>query len=304
MVGLLCSTSHIMFWCIIYDIIIQDKETTMRMNFYELLDNMKFNIGNEYSKLYTLLFVEKSIHSIYGGSRTLARYINDEYFRKLPFRKTFTSIEDLMERLSIKTYSEGLDQLLTFCEFIFAILPSKLLNGNNQAKEQADTIKANIKDILESTNNKLILRPNSDNEFIIVEDDKAVTLAAELIDDIDVAFDILQYKHRSLKGNLPEKRKLLTSVAAYLEPILRNKSLSSAGYKTIESDMGFILNNFHIRHNNKEGSTAKDYIVNITDDELENWYDKAYNMAVLVVLINNHVTVENEILDLKQKHNW
>lgn len=275
----------------------------MRMNFYDLLDNMKFNVGNEYSKIYKLLFNEESVYSN-GRIKTLADYINDEYFRQLPFRRTFTSIYDLMTTLSINKYSESMDKLFTFCEFVLAILPNKFLIYNGGAKKQADTIKANIKYILEATNNKLVLRPNSDSEYIIVEDDKAVTLAAELIDDVDVAFDILQYKHRSLKGNLPEKRKLLTSVAAYLEPILRNKSLSSAGYKTIESDMGFILNNFHIRHNNKEGSTAKDYIVNITDDELENWYDKAYNMAVLVVLINNHVTVENEILDLKQKHNW
>lgn len=114
----------------------------------------------------------------------------------------------------------------------------------------------------------------------------------------------MEYNHYGLKGNLSKKRSILVSLGAYIEPILRNKSLLNAGYKELESNVGFLLNKFHIRHNNKEGKTAQEYIVNITDEQLENWYDKTYDMIIQVIITNENISAEKEIEQLKKDYTW
>ena len=129
-------------------------------------------------------------------------------------------------------------------------------------------------------------------------------MAAQLVTDPVVAFDLIEYNHFTIKGHLAEKKAILVSIAGYIEPILNSKTLSSAGYKQLESDAGFVFNNFHIRHNNKEGSKANDYIATISNNELEEWYDKAYELALSVIIINDYLSIGNDIAEIKPKYTW
>ena len=137
-----------------------------------------------------------------------------------------------------------------------------------------------------------------------MEKNKAATLAAQLVDDEVVAFELIEYNHFALKGDLEGKKKLLFSLAAYIEPILKSKVLQKSGYKQLESDAGFLFNNFHIRHNNKVGAKAQDYITTVKDAKLEEWYDKAYEVALSVIIINDYLTIGQDIADIKSKHVW
>ena len=129
-------------------------------------------------------------------------------------------------------------------------------------------------------------------------------MAAQLVTDTAVAFDLIEYNHFAIKGHLAEKKAILISIAGYIEPILNSKVLSTAGYKQLESDAGFVFNNFHIRHNNKEGSKANDYIATISNKDLEEWYDKAYELAVSVIIINDYLSIGNDIAEIKPKYTW
>ena len=106
------------------------------------------------------------------------------------------------------------------------------------------------------------------------------------------------------KGDLDKKRKILASLGGYVEPTLKSRVLQNSGYKQLESDIGFVLNNFNIRHNNKTGAKAQDYIISCSDKELEGWYDKAYNMLVAVIIINEHISVQQELAEIKSKYKW
>ena len=72
----------------------------------------------------------------------------------------------------------------------------------------------------------------------------------------------------------------------------------------MESDVGFMLNNFHVRHNNKNGAKAQDYIVSLNDTQLEEWYDKLYNAILAVIIINDHIPTQTGIESLKKTYNW
>jgi hypothetical protein len=130
------------------------------------------------------------------------------------------------------------------------------------------------------------------------------TQAVELITDNVVAIDMIEYNRFSMKGNLAGKKKALMSIANYIEPILRAKTLQNGGHKQLESDMGFLLNNFHVRHNNKTGAKAQDYIVSMSDSELETWYDKIYNTELAVIIMSEQIAITSELQELKQKYSW
>lgn len=274
----------------------------MRRNLYNLLSQREFNIRREHQTLWQL-FCDESCYHTYGSAYSLSRWIDIEHFRTLPFRGSFTSLSSMMEELGIGPRSiPDIDKLLLFCELIYAVIPWNIKNYPSTVQNQVDTIIHNINYILEQTNHEF--RKDSEGRSIIVEKNKAATLASELVDDDTVAFELLEYNHFALKGDLEGKRKLLVSIAAYIEPILRDHTLQKNGYKQLESDAGFLFNNFHIRHNNKVGNTAKAYITSIGDNELEEWYDKAYEVALSVIIVNDYLSINQEISDVKTKYSW
>lgn len=275
----------------------------MRTNFFQLLTQKSLDPQKEYETLWFLFFEEKSV-STYYSMRTVAKHIDDNYFRKLPFRGSFASLNNMMEALDLyKRSAIDIEKLFVFCELLFAVMFDQKANDYaHPMREQRTTILSNISHILDKTNHEF--QKDAEGRWIIVEKNQAATMAAQLVTDPVVAFDLIEYNHFTIKGHLAEKKAILVSIAGYIEPILNSKTLSSAGYKQLESDAGFVFNNFHIRHNNKEGSKANDYIATISNADLEEWYDKAYELALSVIIINDYLSIGKDIADIKPKYTW
>lgn len=272
-----------------------------RRNFFDIISSVGFNANDEYDRLNYLFSEEESIPQRYYAI-TLKSYINDKYFRLLPFRGTCTDIDDMLARLQNTGYSTPLERLFVFCEFLIAVLPDEQTKNNSYAHEQSCTILQNIMAILEQTNHELSRLSNS--QLIITEKNPSATQAIELVEDDAVALGLLEYNHFVLKGNLEEKRRILVSIGRYLEPLLRSRKLQNAGFKQLESDMGFMLNNFHIRHNNKEGQKAQEYIQKVNDSILEEWYDKAYNTALAAIIVGTQIDICADLDALKRTYTW
>lgn len=277
----------------------------MRRTFFDILDSTNFDFQKEYAKLKDLFYEENSV-PINGYLNPLAEYIDCTYFRDLEIRRGSTDLNDFASKAHVSRYDycKDLDSLYVFCEFLYAVLPEEEIKKqrNQFLTNQAKTIKGNIKYILEQTNHEIKISPKYNDNYIIVEKNKATTLAAEIVEDDEIAYDLIEYNHYALKGDLESKKKILASLGVYIEPILASKVLSNNGYGKIESDAGFMLNNFHIRHNNKEGTKSNDYIVNIRDDDLEVLYDKTYDTIISIIIINEHIPVSKEIKTLKETY--
>mgnify|MGYP007105066719 CR=1 FL=1 len=57
--------------------------------------------------------------------------------------------------------------------------------------------------------------------------------------------------------------------------------------KELTTNIFYMLNNFNLRHNNIDTSSKKHYkkvVAEMTDEELEEWYDELYQMILLVFL--------------------
>lgn len=272
-----------------------------RRNLYDILADIGLIPNKEYSTLHHL-FMDEKCALLGGQQRTLCDFIDATYFRELPIRGTSTSVKELLHRLSYVRYESDMERLLVFCEFLIAILKKEKMARYPTVWVQAETIMNNIHVIMELSNHTLY--EIDDNRTIIVEKNPKATQAALLITDPNVSTSILEYNHFSIKGQLKEKRNILVSIGHFIEPILNAKSLQTAGYGKLESDAGFLLNKLHIRHNNKEGTKAQPYVMQICDDELEMWYDKAYNTLLSVIIIYEQIGIEAEIKSLKQNYAW
>lgn len=274
----------------------------MRKNFYELLTERKLNPEKEYSTLWYLFCKEKSYITAYQ-SASMAYWVNEELFRNFSFRGSFATLKDMMDEFGItERAAVDVDKLLLFCELLIAVIPLSSPRFDKRLANQKNTIFRNIDYILERTNHEIKQAPKG--QSIIVEKNKSATLAAQLVEDEAIAFELIEYNHFARKGDLEGKKKILFSIAAYIEPILKSKVLQYNGYKKLESDAGFLLNNFHIRHNNKVGAKAQNYIVTLKDSELEEWYDKVYEVALSVIIINDYLTISQDIDDIKTKYLW
>ena len=119
-----------------------------------------------------------------------------------------------------------------------------------------------------------------------------------------MATNLFEYNYYAIKGHLEEKRRILNDIASYLEPSLKVKELKDTTYKTLESELSFMLNKFHVRHNNKDGTNAQEYIVSLSNSQLEEWYDKIYATAIIYILAQENVPVHNELDELKKKYKW
>lgn len=273
----------------------------MRKTFYELLANKEFNVCEEYKKLLNLFAVEKCV-GVRGYYNTVSAYIDEYYFRELPCRGSALNLNELARDIELHSASDQLNDLYLLCEFLLAVLPMHQIKKHSDLKEQRNTIYNNIQYILEKTNHEL--KEDKNGNLIVVSKNQSAILAAEIVGDNDVSFDLIEYNHYSLKGDLGEKKKILTSIGVYIEPILRDKTFRESMYKSLVSDTSFLFNNFHIRHNNLTGPKAQEYTKTLNDAELEKWYDRAYDMAVAVIIAKECLPVQNELSELKKNYKW
>ena len=274
----------------------------MRKNFYQILEEAGFDYAEEYRRLLHLFEVEKSIPYGYYSYTTLSEYIDRKYFRSLPFRGSCTCIQEMRETIKLYEVAYSIDDLYLLCEFLIGILPYHEISKDRDVLHFCDVIQGNINSILEKTNHEL--KMGSNGRKIIIEKNKVTNLAVEIVEDKSIAIDLIEYNHYANKRNLDQKKKLLVAIGLYIEPILKSRALSKAGYSQLESDVGFVFNNFHIRHNNKEGVKAQEYILQLSNKQLEEWYDRAYQLALTVIIVNDSISTYDSIKALKSQYNW
>ena len=143
----------------------------------------------------------------------------------------------------------------------------------------------------------------SKNLLKIVEKNAATTAVADKYSDKepDLSFKVIEYNHFLLRGNIDRKREILCTIASKFEAV--RPLLKSSGFKELESDAGFLVNNLNIRHNNTDAQSRSHipHVANMRPDELEKWYDKTYDVLLLTLLASDFSAQHKDILNLRQQ---
>ena len=282
-----------------------------RKNIFEILANNQ-NIGSDAERINRLFFNEDML--ILGSSSyKMKNYIQYYCFDDWENKDHCIDLDDFLDTIEYENIlffakRGDVDSFLTLIEMIFnfwKLVEIKINAENSNLNYYTDFYHLYdiMTDCLSKLNHKAVYKAEEE-KVLVIEDKPEVTVAAEIVEDETIAFELLEYNHHSLKGDLSKKRKILASIGSYVEPILKDNILSKSGYKDLESNVGFLLNKFHIRHNNKEGKTAQDYIMTISDEDLEMWYDRTYDVLIQAILTKENIAVEKDIEQLKKEYKW
>lgn len=278
----------------------------MRKSFWEHVSSL-----SEYET--EILRLEKLFSFLPATCNSLEATIGRDCFHDWAHKYEITnlSIEELRSSLGIDRLlyriNNGekipLDLFLLYMEFLYN-LTHFALNKMYRGDDRISRILGNIK--LNCARLNFEIRSDAANErFIIVEKNAAATAVADkyIGQDKDLSFKVIEYNHFLLKGNINRKKDILLALADKFEP-LRYK-LKKNNYGPVECDVGYLLNNINIRHNNitpGNGGKFHQFVADMPPSELEEWYDKTYDILLVALLMDNYINLHEKIEILKQSN--
>ena len=261
----------------------------MRRNFAQILKDAKIDIKAEYHKLYGMLY-DRTIQA--SNSNRISAYDElSERFIGFYFRGTCLSIDEFNDLHEFHFEREpenfNIDNLISLCEYIYNMLmgyqSTQFSFGyNGPAFINVQFYLNQIGQVIEKIG---YMQTAEDNFTIFVEKSPAAIAVAEspLIPE-NLSYRLISYNHYAMKGNLDVKKSILQQLASILEA--KRKELNQAD-KTLEADLFYAFNNLNIRHNNVDSELKgkyKAYVAQMSNDELEKWYDETYQMCLLAFL--------------------
>lgn len=259
-----------------------------RKSIFELLEcNLDLNAE---ARVIESMFAIDTVDFI---NSTIEKHIDKYYFLNWKYRGTTRSTEHLREICNISHYdlihSKSINTELAYFEYVYNMI-HLLKNNCDNFIESSLTIYDAILDNLCKVSDRINFEFNEIDitKHILVEKCSSATAVSEIIENSKV----IEYNHYLLKGNTEGKRDILKLLANQFETVKPN--LKQNGYKDLADDMGYLLNNLNIRHSSDE------LVKNMSQVELEEWYDTTYDMFLLCILADNHVNVKSDIKALKQ----
>jgi hypothetical protein len=267
------------------------------MNIFDLLKS-KWDMADELQRLFRLFNEDKIVEYNTLNYYTINDFVDYYCFEHWKNRHRYIDVNDYFTALGFYDLAEiaktEVESFLTVIEVMYNFLYLTLSIAPNN--NEIDLFRYNLDCCLNHYGYQ-IYYSKDDEIAIVAEIDPAATATAE-ISRPTTAYQIMQYNHHTAKGNITEKKRILLHLAAELEP--RRKVMNSID-KTLTDDIFSLLNNLNLRHNNLSPGT-KDYIQYVADmpnETLENWYDELYQMILLAKLELDHNERTKKVQELK-----
>ena len=250
----------------------------MRKPFSQVLKENKVDIKKEYSRLFEL-FYETDLGN--GYTPCYAATIIENNFIRSRYRGTCLTLKDFNQtygfNFEIYPHNFNVDYLVNFCEYTLHFVLEFAIHFRN---DFVQTFLIQIDTIIEKIG---YMRIDDDGKYIkIVEKNQAAISVSEIL-PAPTSYKVIFYNHHSLSGNLIEKKSILNQLYLLLEP--KRKELHGINPK-LEDMIFYCFNNLDIRHRNTaEGDKQyKKNVAEMSNNQLENWYDETYQMCLLAFL--------------------
>lgn len=271
-----------------------------RKNLYDIIATNKMTPTEAFARI--RYYFDHKKYRIFGDFEitTMKYFISEYIFPCMLISQKYIDLNDFLRDIGLHDIGDKktFDDVFLFIEFIFLAIDSTpknmafrttLVDGGNIY----DDILIKMQVVLDETNHEI---REVNGHKIVLPKNYVVDQAAMLVSDT-VAYNLYEYNHFSNNGNLEVKRTILKNIADYIEPILQKKKGNQAAI--LVSDM---LNNLNIRHNNLEGTKKKSFIIGMSDELLEQWYDKTYSAIVYLLISNEWGKIKTEYEQLRGRH--
>ena len=264
----------------------------VRRYFSQVLREAGFDIKKEYDKLFTIFNTQDSDGSI-------LRDLCERFFLTLPFRGTCISFDEFNKTYGFcfeRSPKEfDINYLVNYCEYIYNIVINIDTNLHFSNSRFPDP-KEHIETLIETIGYMSI----KDNDFtLFVPKSQPAIVVSETLPP-DLSYKVIEYNHHSMKGNLERKQATLKLLADQLEA--KKKELNNLN-SSLSGDLFYLLNNLNIRHNNIDPDSKgyKKGVADMSNDELEEWYDKTYDICLYAFMTLDQADRNAKVKALKQK---
>lgn len=272
-----------------------------RKNIYQIVAEQKIDPTDAFESLEYYLF-NKEYPSINYHRITPYAFIENYVFSRMPIRQTFTGFMDLVGGSGIShfrdRYVRDFDEVFTLSEIILCAIdhsPRKCFGkGNIVPIDFYYDINYVINSIVSKSGHKIVEMPYG---RIIVTEDAVRDQAIWLSQDEEMSLALLEYTHYANSGNIEAKASILTKLGKAIEPRLENVSNNSTA-----DIVKYLLNSFHLRHNNQSGKWSKEYVKAMDDAEREKWLDKLYNSIVHLIIEDEQKSINNEVIEFRKNN--
>ena len=276
-----------------------------RKNIFEMVAEV-FDLSKELTRMRRLFEQELIVGYSYGRKASVLEYVRKEGFSGWKNRGRCVDVNDFFSLLDYKvlwaTAVGDMNALLTLIEIVYNFWYITDRNTSLQYLQDSDgrdfvLLKKIMDECLAQYNYKGEYFPDL-QQLIVIEDKPESTAVAEIIDN-NLSYKVVRYNHYMLKGNLQAKKDILLALSADLEP--KRDQIKAVDAK-LEDGIFYILNNLHLRHNNKTVGDKwfKQAVADMEDATLEHWYDELYQMMLLAYLQLDQVERNRNIKLLKQ----
>lgn len=271
------------------------------MNIFELMEKHDYNLVNEANRIKNILetyeyqedylYTRKLIYDFqYAVEKWNSNTLQYNYWEYL---SAYNIIN--LNKTNVFLYLEFINNVIYFSEDVWN-------KCHHLTKNKVYDIFTIIINLLSKFNKKM---EKVDNRLIIVEQNNTVTEVIKDIKDEDYALALLQYQNVIIKDNVVEKEKLLTIISKNILPLIDkyrdNQYKNNKEFYKIADDLSCMLNNFHIRHNNKDGKDEKPFIHTLNNNKKIKYFDAIYNLIILLQQIENYNTIyASNVSELKQ----
>lgn len=269
----------------------------VRKNIYDILHSVKFELEIEYERLFSSFYDTDDVYLDYSINQ-LAKD-NFGKFSQL-FIGRCTSIDDFNKtyEFNFKRYPTELDlnYFLLFCEYAYNICIELQEVCHQRDKIKANRLANNILECIDILGYKEI---EKERISIFVEASPEALAVAEIVDE-ELSFRVLEYNHHKLKGAISAKKSILLQLGNLLEA---NKKVIKQINNDLEMQIFYLLNTLNLRHNNVEAGSKnyKQVVAEMSQDELEGWYDELYQLCLIAILELDNVERKRKVNELKKK---
>lgn len=272
-----------------------------RKNIYQIVAEQKIDPTDAFESLKHYLFYKDYPSANY---RTITPYnfIERYVFSRMPIRQAYTDFADLVNGLGVENFQEryvrDFDEVFTLIEIILCAIDHSPKNcfgrGNIVPNGFYYDINYVINSIVNNSGHKIAEMPYG---RIIVTEDAVRDQAIWLSQDEEMSLALLEYTHYANSGNIEVKASILTKLGKIVEPRLENVPSNSTA-----DVIKYLLNSFHLRHNNQSGKWSKEYIKDMDDTEREEWLDKLYNSIVHLIIEDEQKSINKEVVEFRNNN--
>ena len=136
------------------------------------------------------------------------------------------------------------------------------------------------------------------NKIVLYPKNAPLEKAVEACDEEEIQWELIRYVREDL--SLAEKRKSLAYLATGLY-IEEDDSEKEEPIKSIVKNATTLLNNLHIRHNNKTGKWENQAFKNLDENDAITLCDMVYNEMLTIVLLREHKKYEDLYSEFRNK---